>query len=121
MPNNPSSSEHPDGGRPAGWLDWRALETQIGLEALPAFHRAFLGSLGIDASEMPLRRVQQTVGRELNRLVQQGLAYQAGDPIDAEGAAEISVAPSVLGGWSEAWLGLIAVLEKGSSKQEGPG
>ena len=50
-------------------IDWTELEAQIGLEALPAFHRAFLVSRGVDISGMMLRRVQQTVEREINKLV----------------------------------------------------
>jgi hypothetical protein len=50
-------------------IDWTELENQIGLEALPAFHRAFLESRGVDVTGMMLRRVQQTVEREINKLV----------------------------------------------------
>ena len=50
-------------------IDWTELEAQVGLEALPAFHRAFLVSRGVDISGMMLRRVQQTVEREINKLV----------------------------------------------------
>jgi hypothetical protein len=53
----------------AGMIDWTELEAQIGLEALPAFHRAFLESRGVDVTGMMLRRVQQTVEREINKLV----------------------------------------------------
>jgi hypothetical protein len=49
-------------------IDWTELEAQIGLEALPAFHRAFLVSRGVDVTGMMLRRVQQTVEREINKL-----------------------------------------------------
>jgi hypothetical protein len=49
-------------------IDWTELENQIGLEALPAFHRAFLESRGVDVTGMMLRRVQQTVEREINKL-----------------------------------------------------
>jgi hypothetical protein len=63
-------------------IDWRALEERIGLEDLPAFHRAFLTSRGVaDAQEMFLRRVQQSVERELNKLVQQGLASRDNDRV----------------------------------------
>ena len=65
---------------PPPGLSWRALETSVGLDALPAFHRAFLawrGGEGTDA--MPLRRVQQRVEAELNRLVQTGQATRDGE------------------------------------------
>lgn len=58
----------------SGMIDWTELEAQIGLEALPTFHRAFLVSRGVDASGMMLRRVQQTVEREINKLVLEGKA-----------------------------------------------
>jgi hypothetical protein len=50
-------------------IDWTELEAQVGLEALPAFHRAFLVARGVDISGMMLRRVQQNVEREINKLV----------------------------------------------------
>jgi hypothetical protein len=50
-------------------IDWTELENQIGLESLPAFHRAFLVSRGVNVTGMMLRRVQQTVEREINKLV----------------------------------------------------
>ncbi|QFP75512.1 hypothetical protein [Deinococcus sp. AJ005] len=60
---------------PAPPLSWRELETRVGLDALPAFHRSFLGWRGVEgAAEMPLRRVSQRVDAELNRLVQSGQA-----------------------------------------------
>jgi hypothetical protein len=49
-------------------IDWTELEHQIGLESLPAFHRAFLELRGVDVTGMMLRRVQQTVEREINKL-----------------------------------------------------
>ena len=55
-------------------IDWSELEAQIGLEALPAFHRAFLESRGVDVTGMMLRRVQQTVEREINKIVLEGKA-----------------------------------------------
>jgi hypothetical protein len=55
-------------------IDWTELENQIGLEALPAFDRAFLESRGVDVTGMMLRRVQQTVEREINKLVLEGKA-----------------------------------------------
>jgi hypothetical protein len=55
-------------------IDWTELEAQIGLESLPAFHRAFLVSRGVDITGMMLRRVQQTVEREINKLVLEGRA-----------------------------------------------
>ncbi|WP_104991571.1 hypothetical protein [Deinococcus sp. NW-56] len=61
-------------------LSWRALETRIGLDALPDFHRAFLTWRGVEgAAGMPLRRAQQRVEAELNRLVQSGEATRDGD------------------------------------------
>ncbi|QII21838.1 hypothetical protein G6R31_08710 [Deinococcus wulumuqiensis R12] len=52
----------------------------MGLDALPAFHRAFLRWRGVEGTEsMPLRRVQQRVEAELNRMVQAGLAVREGD------------------------------------------
>jgi hypothetical protein len=58
----------------ANMIDWTVLEAQIGLEALPAFHRAFLVSRGVDVTGMMLRRVQQNVEREINKLVLEGKA-----------------------------------------------
>ncbi|WP_309572420.1 hypothetical protein [Deinococcus sp.] len=56
-------------------VSWRALETRVGLNRLPDFHRAFLTWRGVEgAAEMPLRRVQQRVEAELNRVVQAGQA-----------------------------------------------
>jgi hypothetical protein len=55
--------------------NWRELEERIGIEALPAFHRKFLASRGVENPEaLPLRRVQQNVERELNKLVLEGKA-----------------------------------------------
>lgn len=71
-------------------LSWRALETRVGLDALPAFHRAFLTWRGVeDADAMPLRRVGQRVEAELNRMVQAGQAQrQDGDWALAPGALD---------------------------------
>ena len=55
-------------------IDWTELEAQVGLEALPAFHRAFLVARGVDITGMMLRRVQQTVEREINKLALEGQA-----------------------------------------------
>ena len=61
-------------------LSWRELETRVGLDALPTFHRSFLAWRGVEnAGEMPLRRVSQRVDAELNRLVQSGQARKHGD------------------------------------------
>lgn len=69
-------------------LSWRDLESRIGLEALPAFHRAFLAWRGVpDPESMPLRRVQQRVEAELNRLVQAGSARRDGDDWQIERTA----------------------------------
>lgn len=55
--------------------DWRELEERIGIEALPAFHRQFLAARGVENPDaLPLRRVQQNVERELNKLVLEGKA-----------------------------------------------
>lgn len=63
-------------------IDWRALEERIGLEDLPSFHRAFLTSRGVENAEgIFLRRVQQAVERELNRLVQEGHASKDGERV----------------------------------------
>jgi hypothetical protein len=63
-------------------IDWRALEERIGLEDLPAFHRAFLTTRGVeDAQGMFLRRVQQAVERELNKLVKEGRATRDNDRV----------------------------------------
>ena len=57
--------------------DWRELEEQIGIEALPAFHRRFLATRGVENPDaLPLRRVQQNVERELNKLVLEGKAQK---------------------------------------------
>ncbi|GGM18120.1 hypothetical protein [Deinococcus aerophilus] len=56
-------------------VSWRTVETRVGLEDLPAFHRAFLTWRGVEgAPDMPLRCVSQRVEAELNRLVQGGVA-----------------------------------------------
>ncbi len=81
-------------------IRWRELESRIALDNLPEFHRAFLKSRGVtDPEEMMLRRVQQAVERELNKLVQSGLARREGD--------EILISPSALEGldvehWTQA-------------------
>lgn len=76
-------------------LSWRELETRVGLDALPAFHRAFLTWRGVEgAGEMPLRRVGQRVEAELNRLVQSGQATRQG--------GDWTLAPGALGGFGEA-------------------
>lgn len=65
---------------PAPLLSWRELETRVGLDALPAFHRRFLTWRGVEgADDMPLRRVSQRVEAELNRLVQSGQARRQDD------------------------------------------
>ena len=73
-------------------LSWRQLETAVGLDALPAFHRRFLSWRGVpEVQEMPLRRVSQRVEAELNRLVQAGLASRAED--------DWLIQPEALGGF----------------------
>ena len=65
---------------PTPLLSWRALETRVGLDALPDFHRSFLTWRGVEnADGMPLRRVSQRVDAELNRLVQSGQARRQDD------------------------------------------
>ena len=69
-------------------IRWRELEASIPLDRLPDFHRAFLVHRGVtDPQEMLLRRVQQTVERELNKLVQAGRARREGDEIVVSAAA----------------------------------
>lgn len=72
----------------------------MGLDALPDFHRAFLSWRGLEgAGAMPLRRVQQRVEAELNRLVQAGLARREGEDWRLEpGALEGFPALAALGG-----------------------
>ena len=61
-------------------LSWRDLETRVGLDALPDFHRAFLEWSGVeDVAAMPLRRVGQRVEAELNRMVRDGRAAREDD------------------------------------------
>ena len=73
-------------------ISWRELETRTGLDALPAFHRAFLDWRGVpDTTAMPLRRVSQRVEAELNRLVQAGQAVKQDD--------DWLIAPGVLDGF----------------------
>lgn len=61
-------------------ISWRDLEARVGLDDLPAFHRAFLAWRGVpDPDGMPLRRVQQRVEAELNRLVAAGRGARDGE------------------------------------------
>ncbi len=80
-------------------IRWRDLEASIPLDRLPDFHRAFLALRGVtDPQEMLLRRVQQTVERELNKLVQSGAARREGE--------EVIVSSAALEGLNlEQWLG----------------
>ncbi|BDP40519.1 hypothetical protein DAETH_04880 [Deinococcus aetherius] len=65
---------------PATPPSWREIETRVGLDALPAFHRTFLAWRGVEGTaEMPLRRVGQRVEAELNRMVREGQAQKQGD------------------------------------------
>ena len=67
---------------------WRDLEASIALDRLPDFHRAFLSLRGVtDPQEMLLRRVQQTVERELNTLIQTGQARRDGEEIIVQRSA----------------------------------
>ena len=69
-------------------VSWRALEGRVPLDDLPAFHRAFLTWRGVEGADtLPLRRVQQRVEAELNKLVQQGLAKREEDEVQIERAA----------------------------------
>lgn len=61
-------------------LSWRALEARVPFDDLPGFHRAFLAWRGVEgAASLPLRRAQQRVEAELNRMTQAGQAQRAGD------------------------------------------
>lgn len=61
-------------------VSWTLVEETVGIEALPRLHRGFLAERGVaDPSSMPLRRVQQAVERELNRLVSTGQAEKTAD------------------------------------------
>ncbi|GAA5533451.1 hypothetical protein [Deinococcus aluminii] len=76
-------------------LSWRELETRVGLDALPDFHRAFLTWRGVeDAAGMPLRRVGQRVEAELNRMAQTGQAQR--------GEGDWTLAPGALDGFEAA-------------------
>ena len=58
---------------------WRTLEASIALDELPDFHRKFLKWRGVqNAAEMPLRRVQQRVEAELNKLALEGKTRRQG-------------------------------------------
>ncbi|WP_135229717.1 hypothetical protein [Deinococcus fonticola] len=64
----------------ASGLSWRSLESRVELSALPAFHRAFLRWRGVKgADNLPVRRAEQRVQAELNRMVQGDLATREGD------------------------------------------
>jgi hypothetical protein len=66
-------------------IRWRELESRIALDKLPEFHRAFLKARGVEKpEEMMLRRVQQAVERELNKLIQEGTAHRENDEIILE-------------------------------------
>lgn len=66
-------------------MTWRELEERVGLENLPAFHRAFLRWRGVeDPDAMPLRRVQQRVEAELNRMAQRGDATRSNGDWDLQ-------------------------------------
>lgn len=70
-PPNPSA---------ASPVSWRALEARVPFDDLPAFHRAFLAWRGLEgAASLPLRRAQQRVEAELNRMTQAGQAQRVGD------------------------------------------
>ncbi|WP_102125865.1 hypothetical protein [Deinococcus planocerae] len=80
---------------PATPPSWREIETRVGLDNLPAFHRAFLTWRGVEGTaEMPLRRAQQRVEAELNRLVREGGAQKQGD--------DWTLAPGALDGFEAA-------------------
>ncbi|WP_293915066.1 hypothetical protein [Deinococcus sp.] len=71
---------------PDDTLSWRALEARVPLDELPAFHRAFLSWRGVEgAAGMPLRRVQQRVEAELNKLVLSGQARRTQGDGQAQG------------------------------------
>lgn len=61
-------------------VSWRDIETRVGFGQLPALHRHFLQWRGVaGADELNVRRAQQRVEAELNRLVQAGAAQRVGD------------------------------------------
>lgn len=85
----------PDAAPVPGALSWRALETCVGLDALPDFHRAFLRWRGVEGGDqLPVRRLGQRVEAELNRLVQGDLARREGD--------DWQLIPGALEGFGEA-------------------
>jgi hypothetical protein len=90
------------------FISWRALEARVPLDELPTFHRAFLAWRGVEgAAEMPLRRVQQRVEAELNKLVLSGQARRiATDPDDRTAPDEVLVSRAALDGFAAAapWL-----------------
>ena len=64
------------------WINWRDLEAAIPLEQLPDFHRAFLAARGVENPEtMMLRRIQQSVERELNTLLRDKKAKQESETL----------------------------------------
>ena len=76
-------------------LSWRSIENRVGLDALPAFHRAFLRWRGVEGVDnLPVRRAGQRVEAELNRMVQGDLATRAGD--------DWHLVPGALEGFEEA-------------------
>jgi hypothetical protein len=87
-------------------IAWRALEARVPLDELPAFHRAFLSWRGVEgAAEMPLRRVQQRVEAELNRLVLSGQARRV-TADDTQDGGDVLVSRAALMGFAaaEPWL-----------------
>ena len=54
-------------------VSWRELESQTPFNDLPQLHRAFLAWRGVEnAGTMPLRRAQQRVEAELNKMALAG-------------------------------------------------
>lgn len=70
-------------------IRWAELESKIGLNELPAFHRAFLklNRPELEAETLPLRRVQQYVSQTLHSLVQTGKARKVGEDFEVPNEA----------------------------------
>ncbi len=65
---------------------WSALEAQIPLPELPAFHRAFLKlhRPELAAETLPLRRMQQYVSQTLHLLEKEGKAWSVEGDFELE-------------------------------------
>jgi hypothetical protein len=72
------------------WIDWGRLEVAIGLDELPAFHRAFLEHHRpgeADWSSAFLRQVQGKVQATLKQLQRDGKARLEGEALWVKGEA----------------------------------